>query len=117
MKLTFISKNLFLIWSLQAKVMNKIQIWCLKMSKKIPCYPSLNFVHNFWLETPNQKQIFGDEIQLDLSTFCSSKFFQKRCFTMPKWGLKSSDFIKHWIVNVYLYFLNFIVQRNPNIVI
>jgi len=42
--------------------MDKIQRGCLKMSKKIvPCYLSLNFVHNFLLETQNHKWIFGDD--------------------------------------------------------
>jgi len=58
------------------------------VQKNAPSKPSLNFVYNFWLESPNYKRIFGDEIVLDFPTFLSSTFFEKIHSTMPKWGLK-----------------------------
>jgi len=48
----------------------------------------LKFVHNFWFEAWNLKYIFGDESEIDYSTFISSKFFEKNLSTMPKWGLE-----------------------------
>jgi len=39
--------------------------------------PSLNFVHNFWVETWNHKRIFGDGNLFDFPTFSSSNFLEK----------------------------------------
>jgi len=47
------------------------------VKENVPSNPSLKFVHNFWLKAWNIKRIFGDEIELDFSSFFSRKFFEK----------------------------------------
>ena len=49
---------------------------------------SLKFSYNFWIKTSNLKWIFGDEPYFDFSSLYSSKFFEKKHFTMCKWSLK-----------------------------
>jgi len=62
MKLPFISRNPFAISTLQAKVMYKIQRE-VEMNIFFGHFQtsSLNFVHNFCLESQNCKRIFENE--------------------------------------------------------
>jgi len=81
-------------YKFQKKVMGKIQRVFTNV-KRIHSNPSLNFAHNFQLETPNHKRIVVDESELDLPTLLSPKFSEKKYFTMRKQPPKSTELKKH----------------------
>jgi len=85
-------------------MMNWIALLVAQSQKNDPSNPSSDFVPSFWLETQNLKQIYEDEIYLDLPTFLSSKFLEKNYSTMPTWGLKF--YIKYnswiWLISVWV---------------
>jgi len=77
-KLTFISKNLFDIWSLQSKVMDKIQRGCWKMLKKmsLPTYLwTLSITFDWRLQMSNE--FFEMKANLILQLFLVQSFLKK----------------------------------------
>jgi len=54
------------------------------VKENVPSNPSLNFDHNFLLETLNVKRISVDKIWFNLPSSFSSKVFEKNYSTMTK---------------------------------